>query len=112
MQLLVDELPNGVTKAALVGRMDIDGAGAVDMRFNVLAGSASKLVVDLAGVSFLASMGLRTLMVCARSMASKGRKMAISGPQPNVEKVLRSSGMDEIVSIYPSFDVASSALAG
>ena len=112
MQLLVDELPNGVTKAALSGRMDIDGAGAVDMRFNVLAGSASKLVVDPAGVSFLASMGLRTLMVCARSMASKGRKMVISGPQPNVEKVLRSSGMDEIVSIYPSFDVASSALAG
>ncbi len=111
MQLTIEELPGGISKAILAGRMDIEGAAAVDMKLNVLAGAANKLVLDLSGVSFLASMGLRTIMVCARAQASKGRKMAIGGAQPNVEKVLRSSGVDEIVPLYPTAAEAVAALA-
>jgi anti-anti-sigma factor len=106
MELVVEDMPSGVTKAILVGRMDIDGAMGVDLKLNVLAGSKAVLIVDLAGVSFMASMGLRTLMLCGRTMSAKGRKMGISNPQPNVEKVLRSSGVDEIIAIYPDFEAA------
>jgi anti-sigma B factor antagonist len=110
MELIVEDMPNGITKAVLVGRMDIEGAATVDLRMNVLAGHKPALVVDLSGVSFLASMGLRTLMVCARAMALKGHKMALVGPQPNVEKVLLASGADEIMGIFGDFDVAASAV--
>lgn len=111
MQLSIEEIPNGITKAVLDGRMDIEGANAVDMRLNVLAGTASKLLIDLTNVSFLASMGLRTLMTCARSLKSKGRAMALAGAQPNVDKVLRSSGIDEVIDIYPTTDAAVAALS-
>jgi anti-sigma B factor antagonist len=106
MELVVEDMPSGITKATLVGRMDIDGAMGVDLKLNVLAGSKKALVVDLSGVSFMASMGLRTLMLCGKAMSAKGRKMGISNPQPNVEKVLRSSGVDEIIGIYPTFEAA------
>ncbi|MDX2202841.1 MAG: STAS domain-containing protein [Hyphomicrobiaceae bacterium] len=111
MQLTIEEMPNGITKAMLDGRLDIEGAAAVDMRLNVLAGSAGKLLIDVSKVSFLASMGLRTLMTCARATKSKGRVMAIAGPQPNVDKVMRSSGLDEVVDIYETADAAVAALS-
>ncbi len=111
MQLTVEDLPNGVTKAVLNGRMDIDGANAVDMKFSTLAASKKKLVVDLSGVSFLASMGLRTLMVTARTISTKGGKMALSNPQPNVAKVLSTTGANEIMPVAPSLDAAIAAVA-
>ena len=112
MELNTEELPNGVTKASLSGRMDIDGAQQVDMKFNVLAGSKKKLVVDLAQVDFIASMGLRTLMVCARTIKSKGGQMAIANAQPNVLKVLSTSGIADVVSVNPSLDAAIAAVGG
>ncbi|QGZ95877.1 STAS domain-containing protein [Terricaulis silvestris] len=112
MNLEVEDLADGVTAARLNGRMDIEGAQAVDMKFNVLSGTKKKLVIDMSGVTFIASMGLRTLMMCARSMASKGAKMAIAGAQPNVMKVLETSGMSQIVPVTASVDDAIAAVAG
>src|SRR5215470_11373686 len=83
----------GVAVVVLGGRMDIDGAQSVDMQFNVLAGSKKRLVIDMGGVTFLASMGLRTLMTVVRSVSSKGGKVAIAGAQPGVAKVLDTSGL-------------------
>ena len=110
MDLIVEELPNGVTKAKLSGRMDIDGASKVDMRFNVLAGAKKSLVVDLSGVSFMASMGLRTLMTTARTMSSRGGKMALANPQDSVAKVLQTSGVGEVIAVHASLDDAIAAV--
>jgi anti-anti-sigma factor len=110
MELIVEEIPNDITKAVLIGRMDIEGAAAVDLRMNVLAGAKHILLVDLSQVSFMASMGLRTLMVCARVMTSKGRKIALVGPQDNVDKVLRSCGAHEVMPIFGTFESAVEAM--
>lgn len=112
MELIVEELPSGITRAVLIGRMDIEGAAAVDLRFNALAAARVGLAVDLAQVSFLASMGIRTLMLCARNMSARGRRLALVGPQPNVEKVLRASGVDEVMPIFADLDSATEALKG
>jgi anti-anti-sigma factor len=111
MEMTVEELPSGVTKAALKGRMDIEGAQAVDTRFSVLAGAKRKLVVDLSELNFIASMGLRTLMVCARTISAKGGKMALANAKPNVLKVLSSSGIGEVVSVNPSMETAVAAVS-
>ncbi len=110
MELTVEDLPDGVTKASLAGRMDIDGAQKVDAKLNILAGAKEKLVVDLAELEFIASMGLRTLMVCARTIKQRGGKMAIANAQPNVLKVLNTSGIDAMVSVNPTLDAAVAAV--
>ena len=112
MEMIVETLPNGVTKASLVGRLDIDGAAKIDVPFNALARSPYGLAVDLSGVTFIASMGIRTLMLCARTMAADGRRLALVSPQPNVEKALRATGVDEVMEIFTSLDTAAEALKG
>jgi len=98
---------NGITRVVLAGRMDIEGATATDMQFSIIAGSKKKVIVDLTSVDFMASLGMRTLIVSAKSIASKGGKMVLLGPQPGVEKVLKSSGVDTVIPI--AADLATAA---
>jgi anti-anti-sigma factor len=101
---------DGVSRVVLDGRFDIAGAQAVDLRFSVLAGSTPTLVVDMTKVTFLASMGVRTLMLSAKTMMRRGAKMAVCSADENVEKVLRATGFDEIVTLYPDHETAIAAL--
>lgn len=112
MDMSTEDLANGVTKVALTGRLDIEGAQAIDMRFNVLAGSKKTVVVDLSGVTFLASMGLRTLLVAGRSITTKGGRVALAAPQENVLRVLTASGADEVVMITETVEAGIAAVLG
>jgi anti-anti-sigma factor len=110
MQLVVEEGPAGVTQAVLIGRMDIEGSQAIEGPFGVLTRLRRTLVVDLSQVSFMASMGLRTLMVGARNQSELGGKLVLAGPQPNVEKVLKESGIGDIIGVYPTVEAAAAAI--
>ncbi|MDX2274997.1 MAG: STAS domain-containing protein [Hyphomonadaceae bacterium] len=112
MQLRTEELPDNVTRAVLSGRLDIDGASKIDVQMNVLAGAKRALVVDLADVSFMASMGLRTLMTCARAISSKGGRIALAAPQENVARVLETSGAADLMGVYPTLDAAVAHVRG
>lgn len=110
MELIVEELPGGCTRAALVGRMDIEGALSIDEKIKPLARLRRKLVIDLGEVTFMASMGLRTLMMAARSLSEIGGRATLANPQPNVEKVLETSGIGDALGVYPSVDAACAAM--
>jgi anti-anti-sigma factor len=110
MNISIAEADDGITQVVLDGRLDIAGAQKVDPHFVALAENSKALVVDLAQVSFLASLGVRTLMLSAKTLIRRGADMAVCGANENVEKVLRSTGFDEIVQLYPDFASAASAL--
>jgi anti-anti-sigma factor len=99
MNLDVAELRNGITKITLSGRLDIEGALKVDGEFNQLAEEHKNVVVDLSGVTFIASLGIRTLITGAKAAGSSGGKMVLLDPQPNVERVLRTSRVDTVIPI-------------
>lgn len=107
MQTIQDD---EITHVTLDGRFDIQGAQEVDSRFGELAKSSKALVVDLAKVSFLASLGVRTLMLSAKTLIHRGAEMAVSGANENVEKVLRTTGFNEVAGIYPDYESAARAL--
>ena len=92
-----EQLPSGVTVIRLVGRMDIMGAMKIDVQFAAVAAANRAVVVDLAGVEFLASMGLRTLIMGAKSMHSKAGRMVLCRPIPMVEEVLVTSGTSTLI---------------
>ena len=110
MKIDILETWNGITKLALSGRMDIEGAMAADMTFSIAAGANERLVVDLSDVTFMACLGLRTLMVSAKAMANKGGKMVLLNPQHNVEKVLETTGVSTTIPIVHDMRSASTFL--
>ncbi|HEY2645630.1 MAG TPA: STAS domain-containing protein [Candidatus Acidoferrales bacterium] len=110
MPIAMEELDGGITKVTLDGRLDIEGAAAVDMRMNVIAGTKKAVLLDMQNVSFLGSMGLRALVAPARAIKGRGGKMVIFGPNEMVEKVLKTSGVDAMIPIHHDLQSALSAL--
>ena len=103
MNLDVTELENGITKVTLSGRLDVQGALKIDSEFNSIVQDKKRVVVDLSDVEFLASLGIRTLVTGAKATANNGGKMVLLNPQSNVEKVLRTSGVDTVIPIVEDF---------
>jgi anti-anti-sigma factor len=110
MQISSEELADGITRIALDGRLDIAGAAAVDLKMNVIAGGAKKLLIDLQKVSFLGSMGLRSIVLPARAVHSRGGKVVLFAPDQMVESVLKTSGIDSLLPIHHDMAAAIAAL--
>src|SRR5262249_50666867 len=99
MDLEVADLENGITKVTLSGRLDVEGALKVDSDFNAIAEQKKRVLVDLSDVTFIASLGIRTLITGAKATTSNGGKTVLLDPQPNVEKILRTSRVDTVIPI-------------
>jgi anti-anti-sigma factor len=110
MAITVEELTEGITKVILEGRLDTEGAAAVDLKMNAIAGSRKAVLVDLQKVSFLGSMGLRALVIPARSIKARGGKIVLFGPSEMVTEVLKTSGADTVVSVYYEMQSALASL--
>ena len=112
MELTTEELADGVKRINLAGRMDTQGAQAIDLKFTALtATEAAKVVVDFSQVSFLASIGVRTLVMSARALARRGGSMVLASPQPLVEDVLRLGGIDMLIPVFADVQSACASLA-
>ena len=112
MDMDVTELDAGMIAVTLKGRMDIDGAHAIDLRFNALASKSRGVLVDMAEVSFLASMGMRTLLSCARTVRRRGGQFVLLQPNQDVADLLEVSGMLEYMPMFQVREEAMAALAG
>jgi anti-sigma B factor antagonist len=100
MPISVHDLDGNVTKVVLSGRLDIVGAREIEMPMAVVAGSRRAVIVDLSAVEFMASLGLRGIVVSARSIISKRGKIVLLMPQPQVEDVITTTGIDTMIPIY------------
>ena len=106
MELLIEQLSGTVTKASPVGRWDVAGAAVIDVRLSALAGSGRSLIIDLAQVNFLSSMGIRSIVVSAKALTLRGAKLVLMSPDQNVELVLTSTGIDTLIPICRGVDAA------
>lgn len=99
MEMILEELESGITVASLRGRLDMAGTAQIDLKFNAMAGARRAVIVDLSEVSFMASMGMRLLLIAGRIVAAKGGKMALLSPTSEVETVLRTARIDGVIPI-------------
>ena len=101
---------SGATVFVLEGRVDSDGAVELDTVLqNALSAGQSRIVLDMAGVSYINSAGLRTLAdVLTQSRANDGdlRLVALS---PRVQRIFAIIGFDRF---FDSYDSVEAALAG
>ena len=111
MEMNVRELDGGVTLIALRGRLDLRGVHAIESKFTATAGSRASLIVDLAGVSYIASMGMRMLLLAGKTIATRQGKMALLAPSDDLATVLRTAGVDTAIPIHATQREALSSLA-
>jgi anti-anti-sigma factor len=111
MDIAVEDLAGGITKVVLHGRFDTTGAVVVELPFNKIVTEKTRVMVDLSGVSFLASYAIRVLLVGAKIAHGKGGKLVLLCPDNNVAKVLMTARADALIPIHQSESAAAAALA-
>lgn len=110
MELQVEELAGGVTRAFLQGRFDTTGAIAVELPINTLANERRALIVDLSNVSFMSSYGIRVLLRAAKIAKGKDSRFLIVCPDSPVCKVLNTAGTSDVIPVYPTLATATAAI--
>ena len=110
MNLETEKLAGGVTLVHLIGRMDIAGAAAVDLRISTIAGAAQIVIINLTEVSFIASMGIRTLVLAAKTIAKKGGRVVCFGANDAVAHVMETDGVVSILPIQTDLEAALAAV--
>jgi len=103
---------NGVVMVRLHGRLDSMGADRIGARFSAaVASSAQRVAIDLSGLSFLASLGIRLFIASARALGQRGGKMVIFGASDMVSTVLEHIGLDQMIPIVATEQQALERLA-
>jgi anti-sigma B factor antagonist len=110
MELAVHDLDSGILGINLSGRMDIQGTQQIDLKFTALTSTRrTQILVDLSGVTFIASVGIRTLITNAKAQKLRGGSMVLYKPSEQVEQVLRATGIDAIIPV--AHDIAAALKA-
>jgi anti-anti-sigma factor len=104
---ITERIENEVTVFVLKGR--IDTAGAVDMDLALQAAASEgkhKMVLDMAGVRYISSAGLRTLAdVLTKNKQADGDLKLVALNQ-KVMRVFRIIGFDNFFAIYDTIEAA------
>ena len=110
MQITIVDDAGPTPKVVLSGKLDIAGAETIALPLATLAGSKNGLLIDMAGVSFLASIGIRHLVAASKALGRRGGRLLLLNPSPMVTDVLTTSGVVELMPIVHSEAEAASAL--
>jgi anti-sigma B factor antagonist len=95
---------------AIVGRLDTNSSTVFDEQVApVLAEGRRRILLDLGGVAYISSAGLRSIIKLIKHTAACGGRTGIFSTPPYIMEVIEISGFPSLLDIYPDRE---SALAG
>lgn len=111
-ELKVDTAALGAAAGLAVrGEVDMATAPALEDRLDdAIRESTGPFVLDLAGVAFLDSTGLRVLLRARGLLGREDRALAVICPHNPVRRVFELSGLSTVFALYPSRDAAAADL--
>jgi len=110
MEINAERLDGNIQKITLAGRMDVQGTQEIDMKFNGHTANQTAIIVDMSAVDFLSSIGIRTLLLCAKAVTKRNGKMVLLNPDESVTHILQMAGIDTLIPIHRSLEDARKAV--
>jgi anti-sigma B factor antagonist len=74
-----------------------------------LAQSRKKLVFDLTALDYVDSAGIGTLVACLTTIRKAGGELRLAGVNPRVARLFKMTGVDHLMSLYPTVQEAAAA---
>jgi anti-anti-sigma factor len=101
MQVTIDD-EGSTARVVLTGRLDIAGADVIALPLATVSGAKDAVVIDMGGVTFIASIGLRHLVSAAKALARRGGSIKLVNANPVVVEVITSSGLAQMLPLEPA----------
>jgi len=93
----------GYAVVSVVGEIDVSTEQQFrDGLTSVLSGGAVRVVVDLSGVTFMASAGIGVLMGVRRVLSQSGGQLVLASPLGEVAMVLSMTGVSSVIPVAAS----------
>ena len=108
---IVETREQDVVVLGLSGRIDASNAGLLEARvLGVIARGERRLVLDLAGVDYMSSAGLRVCLVAAKQLAGVRGKLALAALQDRVAEVFKIAGLSAALRVCRTREEATAAV--
>ena len=88
---------NGRCVLALNGRLDVNAAKEADKKFMEAAENADDIILDCAGLEYIASAGLRAVKRLRQAMKEKDSKLAVRNVNKDVMDVFSVTGFTALL---------------
>ncbi len=102
MSISYNDIGENLRRIVISGRLDMPGTDSVASQLAELTAAPKKgVVVDLSAVKFLASIGIRALIISAKAVEQRGGKMVlvVSGGS-TVMMSLEATGVDQVIPVF------------
>jgi len=108
MAIQIDqEQQDGVRILALSGRLDTETAADVELALQDLLGAGERrYLVDLAGIGYVSSAGLRVLLALAKKLDGGKGELKLCDLNASVRQVFDMTGFSKLFAIFPNRDAA------
>jgi anti-anti-sigma factor len=110
LRIAVSEEKGNVPVTILHVTGDVDSKTYQDLEAKageVISGGASNILLDLSGVNFMGSAGLRAMHgIAGKLKTSGGGQLKLLNPSDPVSRVMKTLGFDKYFDIHSSLDEA------
>ena len=80
-------------RIVLKDRLDATNAAeAMELVTEGVEGLDRDIVLDMSALNYISSAGLQVLLKCAKAAQAAGKKVYVTGANPNVHEILKISG--------------------
>ena len=111
MEISENKLADDAIVLGLTGRLDPTTVAQVEERLGkIIEGGAQRIVLDLAGLDYISSAGLRVVLMGAKRVQLAGGKLVLCAAQSHVKEVLTISGFSSILTIVDTQEEAVASL--
>jgi stage II sporulation protein AA (anti-sigma F factor antagonist) len=108
-----EEKQGGALVIAPVGRVDSVSSGELErVVLSRIDAGERRLVLDLAGVEYVSSAGLRVLLIAAKRLKEPPAALVLCGIGPGVRTVLELAGFLPLFAVEPGREQALARVAG
>ena len=111
MNISISDFGSLAKRVTLTGKLDIAGALKIELPLATLAGTRGSLVIDMAAVDFIASIGIRQLIMAAKAVTRGAGRLVLLDPTLAVTETLETSGLVDLLPIVRGEEQARTALA-
>ncbi|MGF3027608.1 STAS domain-containing protein [Methylobacterium aquaticum] len=96
----------------IAGRLDGTTVAAAETVVMTALGDGRGAVLDLGGLTYVASVGLRLMLLAAKRAKQTGQSLALCGLQPQVREVFEIGGFDTLLTLRDTRRDALAVLRG
>ena len=104
-------IQDGISVTKVAGRMDATTVTAFSEECqNLLNSGAGRVIIDLGGLEYISSAGLRGILTMVKSCKAKGAALAFCSLQFMVADMFKLSGFTSMLNVFDSIDEAVASL--